>query len=74
MEISKDMLIADLIQKDRGAAVVLMNHGLHCVGCMMAHHENLEQACAVHGVDPEAVVESLNDYFKMTEAADSSAE
>ena len=30
---------------------------------MAAHGETLEQACAVHGVDADALAAELNDYF-----------
>jgi hybrid cluster-associated redox disulfide protein len=38
---------------DEGTADILMNAGMHCLGCAMAHGESIEQACAVHGIDSD---------------------
>ena len=42
---------------------IFLATGMHCLGCMAAHGETVEQACEVHGVDPEALCAELNDYF-----------
>ena len=61
-QIDKTMMIADIIEVDEGIAPILMQAGMGCLGCAMAHGENLEQACAVHGVDADALVEKINSY------------
>ncbi len=61
--VSKDMNIQSIISVDEGLADILMASGMHCLGCAMAHSENLEQACAVHGIDCDALVEKLNAYL-----------
>ncbi|MGD7407524.1 DUF1858 domain-containing protein [Ralstonia pseudosolanacearum] len=33
---------------------------MHCVGCIAATGESLEEACMVHGIDVEDVLEELN--------------
>ena len=63
MEITKETLIGDLIAEDYGCATVLMGAGMHCVGCPASQMETIEEACAVHGMDPEQVVNALNEYF-----------
>ena len=63
MEITKDMIIADVLNKHQDTVPIFMNSGLHCLGCAMAHGETIEQACAVHGLDCEALVTALNDYL-----------
>ena len=35
--------------------------GMHCLGCPASQAESLEDACAVHGVDPESVIKAIND-------------
>ena len=40
-----------------------MGSGMHCVGCPASQMETIEEACAVHGMDPEQVVNALNEYF-----------
>lgn len=56
------MLIIDILQQgdpDKLAAV-LQNSGMHCLHCMLAHGETLEQAAAVHGIDVDQLLADLN--------------
>ena len=46
-QVTKDMNIREMVMMDEGIAEILMGAGMHCLGCMMSHFENLEQACAV---------------------------
>ena len=62
--ITKDMTIGQLLMMDRGCAVVLMEAGMHCVGCPASAGETLEEAAAVHGFDVDALVDKLNAYFQ----------
>ncbi len=55
--VTKDMLIGEIVQKYPKAAFVMMQYGLHCVGCHVSAYETLEQGCLGHGM-PE---ETLND-------------
>ena len=61
--ITKDMLIADAIRQGNAQAIaqVLMDAGMHCLGCALAHGETVEDAAAVHGVDIDELVEKLNE-------------
>ena len=61
--VNKDMSISEVLQLDPGTASVLINYGMHCLGCPHATAESLADACAVHGSDPEALVEKLNAYL-----------
>lgn len=60
MKISKDTKIGDIIQEEPSKADVLLQAGMHCVGCIAATGETLEEACMVHGIDVEDVLEELN--------------
>ena len=62
-EINKNMIIVDILRTDMGTADILMQAGMHCLGCVMAGGESLEQACAVHGIDADALVEDINAYL-----------
>lgn len=62
--ITKDMNIRKIIEIDDGLADILMDAGMHCLGCAMSHFENLEQACEVHGIDADALVDALNEYLE----------
>ena len=61
--IDKTMTIHDVLSMDRGSAAVMMSYGMGCLGCPHAVMESLEMACAAHGVDADALVDALNDYF-----------
>ncbi len=63
MQATKDMTIQKVIELDMGTADILMDAGMHCLGCAMAHGETLEQACAVHGIDVDALMERINTFL-----------
>lgn len=60
--ITKDMLIIDVLNQgdSEKLAQVLQDSGMHCLHCMLAHGETLEEAAAVHGIDADQLVERLN--------------
>lgn len=62
-KISKDMIIADLIKVDPNIVAILMRAGMHCIGCPSAQGESLEEAALVHGLDPDMLVDQINDYL-----------
>ncbi len=66
-QITKDMLIIEVIRHNEDLAPVFMNHGMHCIGCLMAHGESIAQAAVVHGVDADALVEALNEELQRLE-------
>lgn len=63
MQITKDTLIGEMLSYDSGIAYVLMMSGMHCVGCPSSIGESLEEACMVHGLDCDEVLDSINDYL-----------
>lgn len=63
MQITKDMLIGDILNMDADTAPFFFEMGMHCLGCPSARGESLEQACAVHGVDVDAMVEKINAFL-----------
>ena len=61
MQISKDMLIGELIQVDECVVPILMRAGMHCLGCPASQGESLAEACMVHGIDCDVLVSQLNE-------------
>ncbi|MGE9994390.1 DUF1858 domain-containing protein [Peptoniphilaceae bacterium SGI.137] len=59
--ITKDMLISEVIQKKPRTIQTLMMIGMGCIGCPSSLMETVEQAAWVHGVDPDILVEHLNE-------------
>ena len=60
MEITKNSTIGDILDADRSLAPYFLEMGMHCLGCPSARAETIEQACMVHGVDADELVEKLN--------------
>lgn len=60
MEFTKDMTIGEILSKNPAAAPVLLEAGMHCLGCPSAQMESLEEAAMVHGMNVDALIDSLN--------------
>ena len=60
-QITKDMVIADLLRTDiaEEAVPVLQSVGMHCLGCVMASRETIGEACQAHDVDVDEIVLKL---------------
>lgn len=66
--ITKDMTIAQAIALDQNIIPVLLEIGMHCLGCPSAQAETLEEAAMVHGLDPEDLMdEFLNKLVSKTD-------
>ena len=63
MEITKDTTMGEMLRYDMGIAGVLMQSGMHCVGCPSSIGESLEMACMVHGLDVEQVLADIKAYL-----------
>ena len=53
--------VAALLTREPRAARVLLDHGMHCVGCAIAPFETLAEICIVYGVSLEQLVAELRD-------------
>lgn len=63
VNITKEMTMGELLSIDRDVAVVLMNAGMHCIGCPSSIGESLEEACMVHGIEVDELLKNINEYF-----------
>ncbi len=63
MQITKNMLIGDILTMDIETAPFFIEMGMHCLGCPSARSETLEQACEVHGVDVDQMVAKINAFL-----------
>ena len=61
--ITRDTIIGDILDIDRTTAPYFLEMGMHCLGCPSARGETLEQACMVHGVSVDELVEKLNQHI-----------
>ncbi len=62
-QITKETIIMDVLNLDAGTAPFFLEIGMHCLGCPSASGESIEQACLVHGTDPDELVEKINEYL-----------
>ena len=60
MKIEKTTKIGELMEKAPEKADILLEAGMHCLGCPSAQAETLEEACMVHGIDVEELLVKLN--------------
>lgn len=60
MNFDKNTKIGELLEVAPEKAEILMEAGMHCLGCPASQMETLEEACEVHGIDVEQIVEKLN--------------
>ena len=58
--IEKTMTIGKLLEENPDKADILLEAGMHCLGCLVAQDETIEQACEVHGIDVDELVKELN--------------
>lgn len=60
MEIRKDMTIGELLEVAPDKADILLEAGMHCLGCPASQAETIEEACEVHGIEVEELIKKLN--------------
>ena len=63
-KITKDMSIIEIVQTYPETIEVFARHGLGCIGCAAARYENLEAGARVHGIDPDTLVNEINEIIE----------
>ncbi|CDA29236.1 MULTISPECIES: DUF1858 domain-containing protein [Eubacterium] len=66
-QITKNMIIGDILKINMGVVPILLNEGMHCIGCPASQGESLEEACMVHGIDADALTVKLNEFLANVE-------
>ena len=61
--VTKESIIGDILDYDRGTAQFFFEIGMHCLGCPASRGESIEEACAVHGTDADELVAKINNYL-----------
>ena len=62
-QVTKSTMIGELLQIDENSAPILLNIGMHCLGCPSSQMESLEEAAMVHGLDVDVLVNQINDFL-----------
>ncbi len=68
MQITKETTMGQMLEYDMGIAYVLMQCGMHCVGCPSSIGESLEEACIVHGLNADDVMAEIQNYLQNRQA------
>ena len=67
MTITKDTILGDILDAAPETAPLFIEIGMHCLGCPSARSETVEQACMVHGVDPDDLLAKVNEMIAAAE-------
>ncbi len=62
--INKDMTIAEALSVDSGIIPILMEAGMHCIGCPASQGETIEEAAMVHGLDLDVLMKNIDAYME----------
>ena len=57
--ITKDMTIGEILRANPSVAPILLDAGMHCLGCPSAQGESLEEAAMVHGLDIDELMKAI---------------
>ena len=68
IEIKRDTIIGDILDVAPQTAPIFLSIGMHCLGCPASRGESIEEACAVHGVDCDELLEKLNAHLASKKA------
>ncbi len=63
--ITKDTTIAEALQIDAGIIPILLNSGMHCIGCPASQGETIEEAAMVHGIDVDELMKDITEYMNL---------
>lgn len=63
LAITKNTLIGEILDADMTTAPYFTEMGMHCLGCPSSTMESLEEACMVHGVPVNELVDKLNQHI-----------
>jgi len=61
--VTKNTLIGDILDFDQTTATYFLEMGMHCLGCPSSRGETIEQACEVHGVSSDILIERINAHL-----------
>lgn len=62
-QVTRETMIGELLNIDQNVAPILLNIGMHCLGCPSSQMETIEEAAMVHGIDADELVQTINDFL-----------
>ncbi|MBR1391586.1 MAG: DUF1858 domain-containing protein [Lachnospiraceae bacterium] len=66
-QVTEKTMIGELLMINENIAPILLEIGMHCLGCPASQMETIEEAASVHGVDPQELVARINDFLEKDE-------
>ena len=67
-QVPRETISGDILDMDQTTAPYFMEIGMHCLGCPASRGESIEEACEVHGVDCDELIEKLNEHLAAKKA------
>lgn len=62
-QVTKDTTIGEVLELNQEVIPILLNAGMHCIGCPASQAESIEEAAFVHGIDGDALVAEINEFL-----------
>ena len=63
-KVTKETMIGELLQINANIAPMLLGIGMHCLGCPSSQMETIAEAAMVHGINPDDLVASINEFLE----------
>ena len=63
-QVTKETKIGELLQLDKDVSPILFSIGMHCLGCPASQGETIEEACMVHDMDVDSLIEDLKGFLE----------
>lgn len=63
MQVNRDTLIGEMLGINPEVSDILLEYGMHCIGCAASAGETISEACEVHGIDADELIEDINIYL-----------
>ena len=60
IEITKDTIIGEILDFAPQTAPIFLSIGMHCLGCPSSRGETVEEACMVHGIDVDKLLDAVH--------------
>lgn len=67
---TKQNTIGEILEMNNEIVALFLGHGMFCVHCPSAQHETLEEACMVHNIDCDALLDLINKFLAAEEEAE----
>lgn len=62
--INENMIIGKLLDRHNEVSKIFLDMGMHCLSCPTARQETIKEACEVHGVDVNDIMEKIKKAIK----------